>query len=223
MHDCKELLLACESIANKLTASVANIVEQFNSDKVIRDNHGRVLNLPQVPDLLVDANTFLSNANKVVRLLCLLPGRFTQLKEDSNFDKLALTLAAALPVGSKLTEFVTAEAPVIRRIVELRNFAEHPKQKKTEIHNFEAMPSGKIRVPVWGFSEDDFIGISDEMKAIIGYLMRIAESMLIGSLEQCREKSFPAVLVREISLNLECPIAFRYCVDTSKLKFPDPP
>lgn len=217
MHECKEQLLACQAIEKKVSASVTAIVEQIVGNKIERDNNGRGIRLPQVSDLIVDTNTFLINANKVVRLLCLLPGKFIPLKEDSNFDFLAKTLATALPKGSRLTEFIAEQAPTIRHIVSLRNHIEHSKQQGA-IRNFEVMPNGQIRVPSWECGDGEYTNISDEMKQIVDYLLSIAELTFIGALEQFKKPVAYLVLVREPSPPSECPISYRYEVDISKFQ-----
>jgi hypothetical protein len=225
MHQIKETLLPCEVISKRISAAVADIVDQIKNNRTPRDNHGRGYNpFPHVPDLVVDANNFLIHVNKIVRLITQMPRMFTALKEDSNFDHLAATLTAALPPGTKLTDWVSTQAPIVRRIVELRNFTEHPKpNKKTEISDFKIMPNGQIRVPYWGFEENDFTPIDEEMQNIVDYLMHLAEGMLLSCLEQFQVRNFPLIVVRNAQPTPECPVLYSYTVDMSQLKFPDDP
>lgn len=224
MHMIKETLLACEDVSKRITTSVKDIVEKIKSDKLPRDNFGRGYNpFPHVPDLIIDANNFLINSNKIVRFTTQLPRMFTTLKEDSNFEKLSETLATALPPGSKIIDWVNDQAKNVRRIVDLRNFAEHPKAKRTEISDFKIMPNGQIRVPVWGFQESDFTQIDEDMRMIVDYLMNIAEGMFISCLEQFMEQNFPLVLIENETLKPECPVLYAYTIDMSQLKFPDNP
>jgi hypothetical protein len=128
MHQMKEMLLACETVSKRITTSVTDITEKIKSNSLPRDNYGRSFNpFPHIPDLIVEAGNFLINANKVVRRITQLPSMFISLKEDSNFEKLHETLATTLPSGAKITEWVKAQSTSVRRIVDLRNFAEHPK------------------------------------------------------------------------------------------------
>ena len=224
MHQIKETLLACEAVTKRITASVEEIIEKIKSNKLPRDNFGRGYNpFPHVTDLVIDANNFLINANKIVRFTTQLPRMFTTLKEDSNFDKLSETLAAALPPGTKIIDWVNDQAESVRRIVDLRNFAEHPKAKRTEISDFTIMPNGQIRVPVWGFEEPDLMQIDEEMRMIVDYLTTIAEGMFISCLEQFMERSFPFVLIKNETLKPECPVLYAYTIDVSQLKFSDNP
>jgi hypothetical protein len=215
MHSIKETLLPCEVIGKRISKAVAEIIEQIEANKIPRDNNGRGYNpFPHVPDLVVDANNFLIHANKIIRLISQLPRMFVDMKEDSNFDHLFATLGSVLPTNSQLTKWVEEQAPIARRIVELRNFAEHPKaSRKTEIGDFKIMPNGQIAVPRWGFNEDDFRQIDIEMTAIVQYLLRISEEMLLGCLEHFRERKFPMILTRLAEPKSECPVLYRYVPD----------
>lgn len=221
MHQVKETLLICETISKRITASVDSIVEKIKNNQLPRDNFGRGYNpFPQIPDLLIDANNFLINANKIVRLITQLPRMFIALKEDSNFDKLAETLKAALPPGTEIIDWVSAQAESVRRIVELRNFSEHPKVKRTEISDFKIMPNGQIRVPAWGFEESDLMQIDEEMRMIVEFLMNITEGMFISCVEHFMVRNFPLILIKNEKLKPECPVLYAYTIDMRQLKFP---
>lgn len=225
MHKVKEDLLQCEQIALRVNAAVMEITGKIERNELPRDNHGRGFNpFPQVADLHHEANNFLISANKVVRAICGIPRLFAALKEDSNFDHLSKTLAAALSQDSTLVQFVVEQAVLVRRIVELRNHAEHTREesKRTEIYNFRVLPNGQIGLPVWGIVDRDNVEqvyVHEEMQEITTYLRYVAEGTFILSLEQYRAASFPIILSAVEKPRSECPVHYAYVPDMTKIKF----
>ena len=67
----------------------------------------------------------------------------------------------------------------ISRLVEMRNYLEHPNGKKTVINNFRLLPDGKLSPPAWYPSGEAPVQITDDMPAIIDFLIRVSEEMLI--------------------------------------------
>lgn len=220
MHKIKEDLLRCQQICEQINAEVKEILGKIERNELPKDNYGRGFNpFPQVNALQHEANDFLIGANKVIRAICGTPRIYVQIKDDSNFDHLAKTLAAVLPADNDLLKFVINEAKSIRRIVDLRNYAEHAKdEKRTEIVNFKVQPNGQIRVPVWGIEKGDEVNLHEEMADITIYLRCIAEHMFILCLEQFRPKKFPVLLIAVETPDPACPVFYQYVPDISKFK-----
>lgn len=221
MHKIKEELLQCQQISQRVSGQVKEIVGKIERNEIQRDNYGRGFNpFPQVKDLQHEANNFLISANKVVRAICGIPRLYVPIKEDSNFDYLAKTLVAVVPADSDLLRFVNDQIDSIRRIVDLRNYAEHARDdKQTEIANFKVQADGRIRVPVWGLVKGEEANIHEEMQAITLYLQDIAEGMFILSLQQFRPQGLPMLLVAVEKPDPKCPLFYRFVPDMSKFKF----
>jgi hypothetical protein len=215
LHKIKELLLTCESIASKVLSEEKRIIEDIKTRGITKDNHGRALNpFPHIPNLDIDAENFLIQANKIVRMLCLLPKSLIELKKtDTNFDHLAKTLQNALPIDSNVTAYVIANADGIRRVVHLRNYSEHPGEIATAIKNFEVMPNGSIRVPAWGFATEELRSISNDMAAIVEFLLRITEGMFLHLVRENLKPDFNPIFIKEESINPDCPILYTLTFD----------
>lgn len=221
MHKIKEELLQCQQVSQRVNSQVSEIIGKLERNEIQRDNYGRGFNpFPQVKDLQHEANNFLISANKVVRAVCGIPRLYVRVKEDSNFDYLAKTLVAVVAADSDLLRFVTDQIDSTRRIVDLRNFAEHARDdKQTEIANFKVQADGRIRVPCWGMTKGDEANIHDEMEAITLFLRDIAEGMFILSLQQFRQQGFPMILVAVEKPDPQCPLFYQFIPDMSKFKF----
>jgi hypothetical protein len=222
LHACKESLVACEKIAKRVGSHIDRVIQEVIAYGVSTDNSGRTLNpFPQVPDLDTDCGTFLIQANRAIKLICELPRFFIPLdRDDSNFDYLGKRLAATLGESAPLTEFVTANADGIRYLIDLRNFHEHPKEKRTVVDNFRVMPDARIRVPMWHLAEREPRPIKEEMFAALEFLIQMAEAMLIHLVMHKVSKQFPFIVeeIPDEDIDRNTPIRYRLSIDASKLR-----
>ena len=178
LHKCKELLLRCEAYATQVREKIRAIVETLETTGVPT---GRVLKpFPHTENLESDCSLFLVEANRAIRAISGLPSLFIQLERtDKNFDHLGERLAKQIGPDQAVTEFVKSVAVSIRRLVDLRNYLEHPNGRRTIINNFQLLPDGQLRSPTWHLSGEDPIAVDDDMFAMINFLVRVSEKMLI--------------------------------------------
>lgn len=223
LHSCKESLVACEKVTNRIAHQVDRIINQINTQGISKDRSGLGLNpFPQVIDLDTECGIFLIHANRAIKAICELPAAFMDLdKVDSNFDHLAKTLAPIMGQDSPLVYFITSNADGIRYIIDLRNFHEHPKKKKTIIDNFSLLPDMSIKVPMWSVSYDQPRPIKEEMRAVIVFLVEMAEAMLIHLVMALVVKGIPFIVERieDSKIDQQKPIKYRLSLDFNKLKF----
>lgn len=224
LHSCKELLLTCESAAKETAFSIDSIIDQIRRSGLSRDSKGRGLNpFPQVADLEAQCGSFLINANRVIKLVCELPQRFIPLdRSDSNFDYLAKRLEVGIGSDTPLVKFVNDNADGVRYLIDLRNFHEHPNEKRTVIENFSLMPDSSIRVPMWHLSGQEPRPIKEEMDAAIHFLMQIAEAMFIHLVMHTVSRKFPFVVeeIPDDKVDERSPIKYRLSLDISRLRMP---
>jgi hypothetical protein len=222
LHSCKELILTCEAIARRMETAVNRIVDQIDADGVSLDTSGRGLNpFPQVQDLDEQCGSFLTHANRAIKLICELPLQFLPLERpDTNFDHLAKTLATAIGETAALTEFVRGNAAAVRYLIDLRNFHEHPRKRRTIIENFSLTPDSRIQVPMWHLSDQQPRPIKDEMIAATDFLLQLAETMLIHLVMHAVTHKFPFVVeeIQEDRINPDIPIRYKLSVDFSRLR-----
>jgi hypothetical protein len=115
---------------------------------------------------------------------------------------------------------VVKNAHLVAHLVELRNFQEHPGEKRTIIENFALMPNGHVSEPVWYVSGDEPRSIRDEMLGGAEFLVGIAEEMFIRLvLEAADERySFTVQRVPNSQLDPAKPIRYRLSINLAKLK-----
>lgn len=224
LHSCKEILLGCERMAESVGDHIDHIIADITERGIARDNHGRGLNpFPQVPNLDADCGSFLVQANRAIKLICELPPHFISLERiDSNFDYLAKRLASAIGGDTPLVQFLTANAPSVRYLIHLRNFHEHPKDVRTIIKNFHIMPSGEVAAPTWqlsGTENSEPRPVKEEMFAAIGFLVQLAEAMLIHLVLYRISRQFPYIVeeIPDEDVDDKLPIKFRLSIDITKL------
>jgi hypothetical protein len=222
LHACKESLLACEKIAKRIEYQIDKIIHQVNAQGIARDSSGRVLSpFPQVANLDSDCGAFLIQLNRAIKIICELPSFFISLNRvDSNFNHLGKRLTKIVGEKAPLIEFINANAEGIRYLIDLRNFHEHPKEKKTIIDNFRLMPDMRIRVPMWYIEGQEPRPIKEEMIAAIEFLVQMAEAMLIHLVMFRLSKQFPFIILEipEKDIDANCPIKYKLSIDISKLK-----
>jgi hypothetical protein len=178
-----------------VTGPIDAIARENSSQRSERDNHGRALNpFPQVPDLDSDASTFLIHAKRVIYDICRLPSMFLPVPaKDTNFDDLGKTLERAVGAGAPVTGFVRSSAPVVRYLIELRNWQEHPGAKRTVVENFAVTPDDKISPPTWYVSGETPSSVGTDMRAATQVLVEIAEGILIHLVTHTIDKPFPFI------------------------------
>ncbi len=222
LHACKEALIVCEKVAARVALQVDTIIGDIQASGVKRDSRGRALNpFAQVSDLEAQATAFLIHAKRSIQSICRLPSMFLPVPpKDNNFDALGKTLAAAIRAQAPVTEFVLANAPGVRYLIELRNYQEHPDAKRTVIDNFAVMPDGTISVPMWYVSGETPRPIREEMPAAAEFLVQIAEAMLIHLVMHTVDGRFPFIIQEfdAAEVNPKMPIKYRLSIDVSKLK-----
>lgn len=221
LHSCKESLVACLKVANRLQSKVEGVISEVTASGLSSDNNGRTLNpFPQVPELDADCGSFLVHANRVIKLICGLPKLFLNLPQvDSNFDYLAKRLTSVLGQDSPVVTFLRDNSDGIRYLIDLRNFHEHPGETKTIIANFKLLPDMNIRVPMWHLTNQQPRPIKEEMVASIDFLIMMAEAMLIHLVMHKVIKNIPHVIEEIEDIDPSNPIKYRLSIDGSKFTF----
>jgi hypothetical protein len=180
LHGCKELLLRGEASATQVYSKIEAIKEKVKLAGIPFEK-GRVLKpFPHVENLEADCSIFLVEANRAIRAISGLPSLFIPLERaDNNFDHLGERLTKKLGGDEAVTKLVKSVAGGICRVVDMRNYLEHPNGRKTVINNFQLLPDGRLSPPTWHLSEEAPVEIADDMSAIIDFLIRVSEEMLI--------------------------------------------
>ena len=220
LRECKEALIACEKEAKNIIQDIDTIIDKVEKEGISTDNNGRGLNpFPHISNLDIKCGSFLVFANRAIRSICELPGFYIDVERpDSNFDHLSKSLSKILSDDSNLVMFVSNNADGIRYLVDLRNFHEHPKEKRTIIENFKLLPDMKIQVPMWGFAANELHPIKEEMLATITFLTEMAEAMIIH-LIMSSPSDYPLAIetIEESKIDSNNPVRYRLTVNLSQM------
>ncbi|EHL31788.1 hypothetical protein [Legionella drancourtii] len=228
LHACKEDLLVCDQIAKRISTEVSKIMLKVQTEGITSEK-GRALNpFPHVQNLTNECDNFLIKAKRVIKHICTLPFIFFELpREDNNFEHLFISLSSVLDNDHLfLKDFIIPNTPYIKHIIELRNFQEHPKKhKKTIIENFKLTVDNKnIVVPQWNITGEEPCSITEEMEAIVNFLLEVAEIMFINVVMNSVKKEIPFVIERvpDADINLDAPIKFNLSIDLNVSAKPTP-
>lgn len=111
-------------------------------------------------------------------------------------------------------------AAVVSHLIALRNWQEHPGEKRTIIENFVLLPDDTIAPPAWYVSDETKPSpLGPDMRAAARFLVEIAEAMLIHLVMHTIDKCFPFV-IQEFEperVDPKKPIKYRLSADLSKL------
>lgn len=221
MHDIKETLLQCSTASEVFCTAVDEAMAAVDASGFKRLKGVNSLEVfPMVQDINGKVTAFLISARRAITEICQIsPIFWEQGRSHSALEHLLeKELTPKLGADHLLVQFLQKFAPGTKRIVELRNGQEHSQTTKScrlEIRNFEHVPNGQIRAPVWFLDGEEPQDICAPMKAIPMFLLDLAEGMFVGALAANLPK-WPPFIVHEIEEPaLSCPVRYQLMIDTS--------
>ena len=224
LHSCKETLLKCYSIATDLVTNIDTVVNEINSSGLRRENDGRAINpFPVVENLERDCSEFLVQANRAIKKISSIPHHLLELDSpDNNFDKLARSLSSLLGESSPFPTYVRKHCDQVRYIVELRNFDEHPGEKRTVVKNLHVLPNGKIQAPTICLEGEDSSQeyfLSSIPLRVTEYLTVVAEHVVIHSVINGLRPDLPFVVqsIPDSEIDGSKPVRFRLTMDLNRV------
>lgn len=219
MHSCKENLLICEKAYNALLSEYEQILKRIKHEGIERD--GKALNpFPQINDLNLHVIVFLAALKKTLQTIAHVFSEFYEKNiTNPRFDKIITCLKQQEPQNTPYIEFLEYNQETITNLLDLRNYQEHPSdKKKTTILNFRLSPKG-ILSPSWNVTGKPESPIIEEMKAIIDFMIHFAETnfffCLLGNLGGWIPWNL--VEIPPENRNKECPIRYSLEIDMSQL------
>ena len=222
LHAIKESILACErtviSIKHELQA-VAECVEKEG----LEAERGQMINsFPHIENLEERSATFLINAKRALVQIGQLPSHYVSIKSrGANFHKITEQLKEKWGDKAEVVIYLSNISDTIKRIVDLRNYQEHPGQKTTTIQNIKLQPDNTITYPRWWLTGEEPRYLVQDMDEITFILLSLAEALHIHLLMHNLSERYPFIImqIREEDIDEECPIHFRLTLDSSKMKF----
>jgi hypothetical protein len=217
-------LLACFDIQSRLINAKTETVE--HSEKVWKEgNH----TTPHVVSLQDEVENFLFASKiylrEVVHLLNLLFD--AELPCDSSIfwdpkgkkSKVAMWAEDIFGSDHETTKMLSSEADWISELARKRNAVEHPggKSGTLRVKNFERLPGGGIRPPVWARDyneEGEATDIYKDISVLMDNMLTVAEDVLVDAIRV--NPRFPMVLIAMIpeqDRDKSCPVRLRPTVN----------
>jgi hypothetical protein len=211
MHTCKEEILVCEGALKKLLPEYEAIIQKIEKRELQKD--GRALNpFPMIPSLDSNASLFLTSAKRALQRIMDVFSEFYGAEiTNPRFEKAIEFLIKQRSDYKDYIGFLNENEPSVRKIVDLRNYQEHPtKNKKTTISNFRLTPKG-IRPPSWHVTDVPESPVIEEMKAVINFLIDFAETNLLFCLMDNLDGWVPyqVIEIPEEQRNKDCPVRYK--------------
>lgn len=224
IYECKDALLICEKIYQRVKDKSDEIVNELNNNGLSVESGGRHINsFPQIPNLDEEATNYLINIKRSIGKICFLVEKFLPVEQRDNNVEYILKRIRKLNNFNcdKLIEFLDNYKDGVKHLIELRNYQEHPGEKVTNIENYKLMPDGAISVPFWYVSGKEPSSIIDEMGSAIDYVISLNETMLVHLIFLTIDSKFPYVIEETPDENIDkkMPVKYRLSIDVSKLKF----
>ena len=220
LHACKETLLECDSLANAVVARIDALVSEIQRSGLSREPGGRGFNpFPAVESLEGDCGAFLIRVNRAIRQISGFPHLVLELdRPDSNFDRLQKRLSGLLGESAPFPTYVRENSARIRQLVELRNYDEHPGEKRTRIKNLHVLANGDIQEPTISLEGGDdpaAYSIRSVLVGVVAYLLDVAEAVVIHSVFNGLSGRLPFVVQRipDSEVDESRPVRHRLTVD----------
>lgn len=218
LSETREQLLNCESIMVSLKQQMDDIENSIRESGVAMDDSLRSINpFPQVRELNDLCARFLASAKRCIQNYAILTDYFYKTGIRSpRFNQIRNWAKEKLGEDSYLYILVKAQEPELSRIVNLRNFQEHPNDdKKTEIKNYTLLPEIAIKQPEWFVTGDSPRFILEDMSAILTYLFSFGESLFIHAVMENVTKKYPYKIyeIQQDKIDKNCPVAYTLSFD----------
>jgi hypothetical protein len=207
---CRNSLLECDRISKRITEEENRLVNEYQFLKV----KGNVVSsfpvfqgLPEVAGgFLFNAKQCLQNASEIFNSF------FGTSFHGPHFHKMLSWCKEHLQ-DSGLTDFLTDYEPRARWITDLRNYFEHPGDKKTEIRDFYWEPEKhSTHLPTWNITGQVGTSISEDSAAIVILLTDVIEALLLLCAIEAAAH-FPYMIVPRSPVKPEMPIRYSVEID----------
>jgi hypothetical protein len=214
MHECKEHLIVCDTIARALSSEIGATISAMRDSGAATGKGGHVLNpFPHIQGLEDRSAQFLVAAKRFIQLLAEVFNDVFQTDfHGPHFHKIRDWVAREHGANSPIYELVAQIEPRLKAIVNLRNFQEHPDGgTRTVIDNFRRLPHSKVRPPVWYVTGQPPTPIAEDMVDTVAFLLQAAEHLFILCILHVGDIGFPyrIVDIPEKDRCKECPLRYR--------------
>ena len=209
-------LVRCVEVCDRVKIEVENSASKIAKDGLSTQSHGQVVNLPSIPDLTSQAETFLQSAKLAIRETARLTEPFFNEKRDHKYHKFASWAEAKFGTDDLMSRTARAWEPWVNDVVTMRNAVDHPNDgprgrlivKNFRLDSESATPT--VLEPVWSLTGEEEGKILEQMQNIIEGIICIGEDVLIALFHKYRGQ-FPLAIyeIPEPERNPAMPKRFR--------------
>lgn len=224
LHACKETLLECDSLATAMVGRIDALVNEIERQGLSKERSGRGFNpFPVVDGLEGDCGALLTRVNRAIRRISGIPHLLLGTDgADSNFDHLEKRLSGLLGASTPFPTYVREQSARIRHLVDLRNYDEHPGEKRTRIRNLHVLPNGDLKVPtisLEGGDDSAEYSLRSVLVAVVPYLLDVSERVVIHSVLNGLSRGSPFVVQRisDSEVDASRPVRHRLTVNASNI------
>lgn len=120
-------LIKCDEITKSITEESEAIKADILNDNLTTQSHGRVIELPQIKELVERSESFLYNAKSALRDIALIFGPlFGEQFSHSRYNKIRELMEKKYGTDAPIVRLLSDDESWIKHIVDMRNAIEHP-------------------------------------------------------------------------------------------------
>lgn len=207
-------LIRCFDIAQRLKAQCAEAEQKHEPGDNPKARH-----IPHVIGLEQEAETFLYEAKNFLRDVAgIVNAAFgTTFDEASQFTKKKASQSeitewaeATFGPADRLTQFFRLHERWIGEVVRMRNAVEHPGGWSGKLHivNYEPMPDGTIRRPVWHLNDEAPSRLVEDMEGLCEQMLVFADELIALIVDRNLPPLFQLYEIPEDSRDPQVPKSF---------------
>ncbi len=185
-HELMLRLIACLDQADQVVAQVQAGKDELGTKGVAFNAAGTAAQLPAVVDLRLRVESFLYAAKGALRDIGALFGPFYGKNFDHKFQRVREWLQEAFGAQDQLLATLTADAPWIEQILNMRNAVDHPGTPSIlRVENFKLIalpPRPEVTEPTWRLDDGAKTPIANDMPILIDNLLTLFEGILTDGL-----------------------------------------
>jgi len=218
-------LIRCFEISNKIAGDLEQIDTDLKKNGIKTQSAGRVVEVPHVMQLTEDVETYLYNAKSVLRDLAGLFEIFFNKKfHHSRYNDILKWAKKYFAKDHPIPNFIEANQPWLKDIVQRRNAVEHPGEYSGQLHvkNIEFVDdkeNPRFVPPTWFLNDNNPSSIHNDLQVILRNLLEFSEILFVLIL-QTIESPFPLRFyeIPEDERKKEAPVRFGVTIDIKDFK-----
>ncbi len=215
--DIQKRLISCDKIATEIVGEIEAAITALQEDGVKTQSFGRVLEPPHILNLEERLESYLYNAKSCLRDALKIYNVFFDSKfTEARYDRAIAWAKDTFGDNDSIVKFLEVDHDLwIRKLVRMRNAAEHPGGHSGHLHvkNFEVDTANKtprLHEPLWYINDEPPTPIRSDLHVIVSNILELTEDMVLSALGKYNKPVLVSVIeIPENERREEAPIRFR--------------